>query len=278
MNTEEIKTQFVEVVANIIDIYEKTSKLTTKEIDTIINNVMLGKKNMLFKKLYDLEEDICKLKMIIIKANLLSSVEQKEEVEKSTESDPQQVSDEKEDKPKKTKVKIVKKDEKAEVVEQPTPIVDDKKKGKVQKKEPVEKPVEIPPKEEPKVKPSRKKKEDTVEPPKIEEVTVETDDKSEISVDESQLPLHIKRKKIPKQIKTLVWNEYIGNDIMQNKCLCCKKEKIDIRNFHCGHVIAESKGGDLTIKNLRPICAPCNLSMGSMSMNEFTKTFFGWEV
>ena len=65
---------------------------------------------------------------------------------------------------------------------------------------------------------------------------------------------------------------------MSNKCLCCKKEKIDIRNVHCGHVIAESKGGDLTIKNLRPVCAPCNLSMGTRSMNEFTKEFFGWEV
>ena len=65
---------------------------------------------------------------------------------------------------------------------------------------------------------------------------------------------------------------------MSNKCLCCKKEKIDIRNFHCGHVIAESKGGDLTIKNLRPICAPCNASMGTMSMNDFALTYFGYSV
>ena len=101
--------------------------------------------------------------------------------------------------------------------------------------------------------------------------TIETQDKQDD-------PLHIKRKKIPKQIKTLVWNEYIGNDIMSNKCLCCKKEKIDIRNFHCGHVIAESKGGDLTIKNLRPICAPCNSSMGTMSMNDFALTYFGYSV
>ena len=290
MNTEEIKTQFVTVVSDVIDIYEKTSKFTTKDIDTLITNVVnLNKKNMLLKKVYDLEEDIGKLKMLITKASLLSSVEQKEEVEKLSDSDPQQqVNEEKEDKSKKTKTKNVKKEEKAEVAESPKPVVEieDKKekKGKVQKKKdepvekPAEKPVEKPVEEEVKAKPSKKKKEEKVESPKIEEVPVENEDKQEGGLDESQQPLHIRRKKIPKQIKTLVWNEYIGHDIMSNKCLCCKKEKIDIRNFHCGHVIAESKGGDLTIKNLRPICAPCNLSMGAMSMNEFTKTFFGWEV
>ena len=125
-----------------------------------------------------------------------------------------------------------------------------------------------------KIKGGRKKKEEIL---KVE-ISKDEEDKLEIQEDDSQQPLHIKRKKIPKQIKTLVWNEYIGHDIMSNKCMCCKKEKIDIRNFHCGHVIAESKGGDLTIKNLRPVCAPCNQSMGTKSMNEFTKEFFGWEV
>ncbi len=290
MNTEDIKTQFVTVVSDVIDIYEKTSKFTTKDIDTLITNVVnLNKKNMLLKKVYDLEEDICKLKMLITKASLLSSVEQKEEVEKLSDSDPQQqVNEEKEDKSKKTKTKNVKKEEKAEVAESPKPVVEieDKKekKAKVQKKKdepvekPAEKPVEKPVEEEVKAKPSKKKKEEKVESPKIEEVPVENEDKQEGGLDESQQPLHIRRKRIPKQIKTLVWNEYIGHDININKCLCCKKEKIEFRNFHCGHVIAESKGGDLTIKNLRPICAPCNLSMGAMSMNEFTKTFFGWEV
>ena len=88
----------------------------------------------------------------------------------------------------------------------------------------------------------------------------------------------IKRKKIPKHIKTLVWNEHIGVDIVNSKCLSCKYENINIRNFHCGHVIAESKGGDLTIKNLRPICAPCNASMGTMSMHEFVLTYFGRSI
>ena len=268
MNTEEIKTQFVTIVADIIDIYEKTSKFTTKDIDTLITNVVsLNKKNMLLKKIYDLEDDIGKLKILITKSSLLSSIEQKENIDKSNENDPQQVNEEKDDKLE-TKPKVVKKKqekvEEATVKEEATTKVVKKKEEKVEevvaKKEPIPKTV---------------KKNEQVESSKPTEIEAE---ESNIIIDESQQPLHIKRKKIPKQIKTLVWNEYIGHDIMSNKCLCCKKEKIDIRNFHCGHVIAESKGGDLTIKNLRPICAPCNLSMGSMSMNEFTKTFFGYEV
>jgi hypothetical protein len=95
---------------------------------------------------------------------------------------------------------------------------------------------------------------------------------------EEQQPIHVRRKKIPKHIKTLVWNQHIGNGISQGKCKCCMEEIINNRDFHCGHVIAESKGGDLTIPNLRPICAACNASMGTQSMNEFTKTFFGREI
>jgi hypothetical protein len=91
-------------------------------------------------------------------------------------------------------------------------------------------------------------------------------------------PIHLRRKKIPKHIKTLVWNKYIGADVAQANCVSCRDTKITNRSFHCGHVIAESKGGDMTINNLRPICDACNGSMGVQSMNEFTKEFFGWVV
>jgi hypothetical protein len=94
----------------------------------------------------------------------------------------------------------------------------------------------------------------------------------------SEEPLHLKRKKIPKHIKTLVWNKYIGPETASADCVSCRTVKISNRSFHCGHVIAESKGGDMTINNLRPICEACNGSMGTKSMNEFTKEFFGWTV
>ena len=95
---------------------------------------------------------------------------------------------------------------------------------------------------------------------------------------ESEEPLHLRRKKIPKHIKTLVWNKYMGVDTAQSDCVSCRSVKITNRSFHCGHVIAESKGGDLNINNLRPICEACNGSMGTRSMNEFTQEFFGWSV
>ena len=91
-------------------------------------------------------------------------------------------------------------------------------------------------------------------------------------------PLHVRRKKIPSSIRTLVWNKYIAADVAQADCFCCRTAKISVRSFDCGHVIAEAKGGDLTINNLRPICKDCNKSMGTRSMNEFTKEYFGWTV
>jgi len=90
--------------------------------------------------------------------------------------------------------------------------------------------------------------------------------------------IHIGRKNIPKHVKTMVWNVHIGVDKLETKCFSCRAEKIDARHFQCGHIIAEAKGGDLTIKNLRPICQPCNASMGTQSMNEFTQEYFGWSV
>ena len=105
-------------------------------------------------------------------------------------------------------------------------------------------------------------------------VTVETEPEPE----QGSEPIHVRRKKIPKHIKTLVWNKYIGPDNASADCVSCRTMKISNRSFHCGHVIAESKGGDMTINNLRPICDACNGSMGTRSMNEFTKEFFGWTV
>ena len=35
-----------------------------------------------------------------------------------------------------------------------------------------------------------------------------------------------KKQVIPKYIKKLVWNTYIGSDIIKHRCLCCKKSII----------------------------------------------------
>jgi hypothetical protein len=83
-----------------------------------------------------------------------------------------------------------------------------------------------------------------------------------------------KKKKIPWNLRMMVWNKYMGVNAARGKCGCCKTAMISTFKFHCGHVVAECKGGPTNIDNLRPICDSCNLSMGDLDMNEFQKTYF----
>ena len=78
-----------------------------------------------------------------------------------------------------------------------------------------------------------------------------------------------KKQSIPKNVRVIVWNHYIGEDIIKHKCLCCKKVTIANTNFEVGHVISEKNGGTHEINNLRPICFACNHSMASENMIEF---------
>ena len=104
-----------------------------------------------------------------------------------------------------------------------------------------------------------------IAPVKVEE----SDDKK----NDSNSDKTYKKKSIPKKIKELVWNNHIGHDIATFMCICCEKTPIKNTEFHCGHVLAEANGGTLDITNLRPICAGCNLSMGTQNMDDFKKAF-----
>ena len=81
----------------------------------------------------------------------------------------------------------------------------------------------------------------------------------------------VKKKSIPKVVKDLAWNKWVGEDVARTKCLCCGVNEIKMSSFHCGHVIAEANGGSMTVDNLRPICAACNLSMKTENLDEFKK-------
>jgi ribosomal protein S27E len=48
--------------------------------------------------------------------------------------------------------------------------------------------------------------------------------------------------------------------------MCCKSTDISQMSFHCGHIIAEAKGGKTIVSNLKPIC---NSSMGTTNMKDF---------
>ena len=82
-----------------------------------------------------------------------------------------------------------------------------------------------------------------------------------------------KKKPIPPPLKRNAWHKYIGEDIGKAKCLCCKLADITQMSFHCGHIIAESKGGELSVNNLKPICQSCNSSMGTQNMDEYIKKY-----
>jgi 5-methylcytosine-specific restriction endonuclease McrA len=81
-----------------------------------------------------------------------------------------------------------------------------------------------------------------------------------------------KKATIPKALREQVWIQNIGNQF-EHKCpVDWCQNTMNVFDYHVGHNIPESRGGATNIKNLRPICARCNLSMGSQySIEEWSK-------
>ena len=278
-----------------MDLHEKFSTYGTKEITSCVASTITSKtkKPAIVNQLYKLETQIEDLRTSFAKASMRALLAPTVEDPGPTEVEEKKADEgggKKETKP----VKAKKGAEKAEEVEIPEKASGgagappDPAPKPVKAKKGVEKAV-AEAVAEPAPKPTKAKKGaekavaeavtekptvTIVEPPPAKEESALSEEK----VDEESAPLHIRRKNIPKHVRTMVWNVHMGISNLEAKCFSCRAEKVDARNFQCGHVIAESKGGDMTIKNLRPICQPCNASMGTQSMNEFTKEYFGWEV
>ncbi len=71
-----------------------------------------------------------------------------------------------------------------------------------------------------------------------------------------------KRKEtIPKAVREQVWLASFGKEYEHSCYISWCKNTISVFDFHVGHDQPESKGGTLSINNLKPICARCNLSM-----------------
>lgn len=72
-----------------------------------------------------------------------------------------------------------------------------------------------------------------------------------------------KKANIPKALREQVWIQNIGHNF-EHKCVVewCQN-RVNVFDFHVGHNISESQGGATNIKNLKRICARCNLAMGS---------------
>jgi len=117
----------------------------------------------------------------------------------------------------------------------------------------------------------KKKEEETKK--LLEEEEKKKADEEKKRIEEEKKEAKKKKQSIPKNVRVIVWNHYIGEDIIKHKCLCCKKVTIANTNFEVGHVLSEKNGGTHEINNLRPICFACNHSMGSESMIDFVVKF-----
>jgi hypothetical protein len=76
-------------------------------------------------------------------------------------------------------------------------------------------------------------------------------------------------KTIPLSLKKAVWDHWMGMGEGEAKCPVCKVTMIYQISFHCGHIVAKSRGGLNTVDNLKPICQSCNSSMGNQNMDDF---------
>jgi len=114
-----------------------------------------------------------------------------------------------------------------------------------------------------------KQKQDEFEKQKQAELEKQKQDEFEKQKQEEKSELKRKKQSIPKNVRIIVWNHYIGEDIIKHKCLCCKKVTISNTNFEVGHVLSEKNSGTHEINNLRPICFACNHSMGAENMIDF---------
>jgi 5-methylcytosine-specific restriction endonuclease McrA len=73
----------------------------------------------------------------------------------------------------------------------------------------------------------------------------------------------IVKKHLPKAVREQLWIKKVGRvfDAPCNIRWC--DNNMNAFDFHVGHNVPESRGGTLRWDNLIPICARCNLSMGS---------------
>ena len=73
-----------------------------------------------------------------------------------------------------------------------------------------------------------------------------------------------KAPRVPKAVREQVWIKHNGK-VFNKKCYIkwCNNE-INVFNFQVGHDIPRSKGGSNELKNLKPICSSCNLSMSNI--------------
>jgi 5-methylcytosine-specific restriction endonuclease McrA len=79
--------------------------------------------------------------------------------------------------------------------------------------------------------------------------------------------------KVPRAIREQVWLRFNGKKYEAKCQVNWCKNVVDVFNYHVGHNIPKSKGGDTVLDNLRPICSRCNLSMSNIYTIDEWNTF-----
>lgn len=85
------------------------------------------------------------------------------------------------------------------------------------------------------------------------------------------MPVVKSRNVIPRKLRNNVWIKYQG-DKDHGICYCCCTV-ITRTNYgwHCSHVIADVKDGEVSLDNLRACCSRCNLRMGSQNLYAYIR-------
>jgi hypothetical protein len=78
----------------------------------------------------------------------------------------------------------------------------------------------------------------------------------------------LKKKYVNKGLKEKIWLNNFGNQF-EVLCPCCEIRNINPFSFSTGHIKPESKGGETSVKNLKPICCHCNSRMGTLNYYDY---------
>jgi len=96
----------------------------------------------------------------------------------------------------------------------------------------------------------------------------------EYLIDSKTIPDHhfkIIKKYLSPKLRMCVWYRYFGNSENGICPICDKKIKVGKNGFHCAHIISEANNGETSIDNLRPLCADCNIDMGTLNWDDYVK-------
>ena len=87
-----------------------------------------------------------------------------------------------------------------------------------------------------------------------------------------------KKQSLSKPLRRLVWRDWFrtvagaqdpNGDV---PCPCCGSARISAFDFHLGHKRSSTRGGTDEPSNLVPLCAGCNLGMGTRDFDEYRAT------